>query len=69
MLRKLSSVLVLIASLGLTLPLLGCPAREKSLSEKAEDAADSVGDAASDAADAVGDAADDAGDAVKDAVD
>ena len=69
MLRKLSSILVLAATFGLALPLLGCPAKEKSLSEKVGDAADSVGDAAADAGDAVSDAADDAGDAVKDAVD
>jgi hypothetical protein len=69
MLRKLGSVLVLTALLGFALPLMGCPAREKSLSEKAEDAAEGVQNAAEDAGDAVKDAAEDAGDAVKESVD
>lgn len=68
MTRKLAIGLVVVTSLGLAGPLLGCPAREKSLSEKASDAAEGVQDAAEDAGDAVQDAAQDAGDAVKEAV-
>ena len=67
MTRKFVLGLALVSLFGFAVPLLGCPAKEKSLSEKAQDAAEGVQDAAEDAGDAVSDAASDAADSVKEA--
>jgi hypothetical protein len=71
MTRRIVQRLVLVAALlGLASPLLGCPAKEKSMTESAKDALDMrEHEKLKDAGEDVGDAVEDAGDAVKDAVD
>lgn len=70
MTRKITFSLVLAALLGIAVPLLGCPSKEKSVSESAKDALDMrEHEALKDAGEDVQDAVNDAGEAVKEEVD
>ena len=70
MTRKIALSVAVAISLGIVAPLLGCPSKEKSVSESAKDALDMrEHEELKDTGEDVKDAVNDAGEAVKEEVD